>query len=567
MKVTASSLAGSASSHVPTEWVAINWRLVQRNVRAMQHRLTKAIQEGDWRRAKALQRWLTHSFSAKALAVKRVTENQGKRTAGVDQQLWDSATQKFASIAQLKKQGYRPLPLRRVFIPKSNGKMRPLGIPTMRDRAMQALHLLALDPVLETLSDPNSYGFRKNRSTADAMSQIFLQTCRKVSATWVLDADIEGFFDNINHQWLVDNVFMDKLILSKWLKSGVIDRKQLMATTAGTPQGGIISPALANWTLNGLETELIAHLGAKFGKSKAGKLKVGVVRYADDFVVTSGSKELLETEIKPWIEAFLAVRGLRLSSAKTKIVHIDEGFDFLGWNFRKYSGTLLIKPSKKNMKAFYEKLRKTISENIGAKQENLIRLLNPMLRGWAQYHSPVVAKEAFSTMESLLYWRLRRWAMRRHPKKTDSWIRDRYWRPTESGNRMFAADVVTKNGNKAMKELYSLPGTAILRHTKIKGGYHPYDPQWELYGETLRQERMLKNMSYRREWAKLYLDQRGLCALCRYEMNMETGWHDHHIEHRVAGGSDALGNRVLLHPNCHINVHANDLHVAKPVPA
>ena len=217
MKVTASSLAGSASSHVPTEWVAINWRLVQRNVRAMQHRLTKAIQEGDWRRAKALQRWLTHSFSAKALAVKRVTENQGKRTAGVNQQLWGSATQKFAAIAQLKKQGYRPLPLRRVFIPKSNGKMRPLGIPAMRDRAMQALHLLALDPVLETLSDPNSYGFRKNRSTADAMSQIFLQTCRKVSATWVSDADIEGFFDNINHQWLVDNVFMDKLILSKWL--------------------------------------------------------------------------------------------------------------------------------------------------------------------------------------------------------------------------------------------------------------------------------------------------------------------------------------------------------------
>ena len=170
-------------------------------------------------------------------------------------------------------------------------------------------------------------------------------------------------------------------------------------------------------------------------------------------------------------------------------------------------------------------------------------------------------------MESLLYWRLRRWAMRRHPKKTDSWIRDRYWRPTESGNRVFAADVVTKYGNKAMKELYSLPGTAILRHTKIKGAYHPYDPQWELYGETLRQERMLKNMSYRHEWAKRYLDQRGLCALCGYEMNMETGWHDHHMEHRAAGGSDALGNRVLLHPNCHINVHANDLHVAKPVPA
>lgn len=353
MKVIDSNQIDSASSHVPTDWAAINWRLVQKNVRVMQIRLAKATQEGNWRRVKALQRWLTHSFSAKALAVKRVTENQGKRTAGVDRQLWDTPLQKYAAIAQLKKQGYRPLPLRRVYIPKSNGKMRPLGIPTMRDRAMQALHLLALDPVLETVSDPNSYGFRKNRCTADAMSQIFLQTCRKVSAEWVLDADIEGFFDNINHDWMIDNICMDKSILRKWLKAGVVDRKQLLATTAGTPQGGIISPALANWTLNGLETELIAHLGAKFGKSKIPKLKIGIVRYADDFVVTGASKELLETEVRPWVEAFLAKRGLRLSTAKTKIVHIDEGFDFLGWNFRKYSGKLLIKPSKKNVKTFY----------------------------------------------------------------------------------------------------------------------------------------------------------------------------------------------------------------------
>ena len=338
MRVTDTQFAGSASSHGPTEWTAIHWRLAQKNVRAMQHRITKAAQAGNWRRVKALQRWLTHSFSAKALAVKRVTENQGKRTAGVDQKLWDTPTQKFAAIAQLKKRGYRPLPLRRVYIPKSNGKLRPLGIPTMRDRAMQALHLFALDPILETLSDPNSYGFRKNRSTADAMSQIFLQTCRKVSAEWILDADIEGFFDNINHDWMVNHVCMDKDILRKWLKSGVVDREQLMATTAGTPQGGIISPALANWTLNGLETELMAHLGAAYGVSKVSKLKVGIVRYADDFIVTGASKELLETVITPWLVDFLAARGLKLSATKTKVVHIDEGFDFLGWNFRKYSG-------------------------------------------------------------------------------------------------------------------------------------------------------------------------------------------------------------------------------------
>lgn len=557
----------SAASHAPADWTSINWRLVQKNVRVMQHRLAKATQAGQWRKAKALQRWLTHSFCAKALAVKRVTENQGKRTAGVDQKLWETPQQKFAAIATLKKHRYRPLPLRRVFIPKPNGKLRPLGIPTMRDRAMQALHLLALDPVLETRSDPNSYGFRKNRSTADAMSQIFISMSKKASAQWVLDADIEGFFDNINHTWMLDNVSMDKSILHKWLKSGVIDRSQLLATTSGTPQGGIISPALANWTLNGLEAELYSYLEGKFGVTGTRKLKVGVVRYADDFVVTGVSKDILEQEIVPWIETFLATRGLRLAAAKTKIVHINEGFDFLGWNFRKYEEKLLIKPSKKNAQAFYEKLRKIIGESLGMKQEDLIRLLNRILRGWAQYHSPVVAKQAFTRMQSLLFWRLMRWAKRRHPNKNAEWISRKYWRTIEGQSWVFATDVVNEDGNKETVQLYSLASTVIERHTKIKGAYHPYDQDWELYGETLRQNRMLKRMRYRSEWTRLYADQSGLCAYCNFPMDADTGWHDHHIVYRMAGGSDALGNRVLLHPSCHSQVHSLGLTVVKPVPA
>jgi RNA-directed DNA polymerase len=397
------------------------------------------------------------------------------------------------------------------------------------------------------------------------MSQLFIRLSRKGSAEWVLDADIEGFFDNINHNWMVDNVCMDKSILKKWLKSGVVDGKQLQATTAGTPQGGIISPALANWTLNGLEADLIAHLDAKWGVAKAKKLKVGVVRYADDFVITGASQECLENEIRPWVEEFLSTRGLRLSKAKTKILHINEGFDFLGWNFRKYNGKLLIKPSKKNIKTFYEKLRNVIGDNIGSTQENLIRLLNPMLRGWAQYHSPVVAKQAFSRMESLIFWRLMRWAKRRHPTKNADWIRRKYWRTIGNRNWVFACNVEIKKGMKGTMELYQLASTAIERHTKIKGAFNPYDPTWEMYGETLQKERMLKSMRYRKEWTRLYADQGGKCALCGYEMDLDSGWHDHHIEYRMVGGSDALGNRVLLHPNCHSQVHNLGLTITKPV--
>jgi RNA-directed DNA polymerase len=273
----------------------------------MQIRIAKATREGDWRRVKALQRMLTRTLSAKLYAVRRVTQNQGARTAGVDRELWDSPESRWEAIGRLKRRGYKPLPLRRVFIPKANGNERPLGIPTMRDRAMQALYLLALEPVSESTSDPNSYGFRLNRSTADAMSQIFVAMSQKGSARWVLEADIKGCFDWINHDWLESHVPMDKEILRKWLKAGLIYKGQLQATEAGTPQGGIISPTLAN-----------AHLGATLGIAKAKKLKVNVVRYADDFVITGDSKEILENEVRPWVEAFLAVRGLQLSETKTR---------------------------------------------------------------------------------------------------------------------------------------------------------------------------------------------------------------------------------------------------------
>ncbi|WP_110328336.1 group II intron reverse transcriptase/maturase [Paraburkholderia tropica] len=558
---------GSALSHALDNWHAVDWRRVERNVRGMQIRIAKAAREGNWRRAKALQRMLTRTLSAKLYAVRRVTQNQGARTAGVDRELWDSPESRWEAVGRLKRRGYKPLPLRRVFIPKANGKERPLGIPTMRDRAMQALYLLALEPVAESTSDPNSYGFRRNRSTADAMSQLFVSLSQKGSAQWVLEADIKGCFDWIDHDWLVDHVLMDKEILRKWLKTGLIYQGRYQATEAGTPQGGIISPTLANMALNGLERDLMEHLVAKFGVGRARKLKVHVVRYADDFVITGDSRETLEQEVRPWVEAFLAVRGLQLSEEKTRTTHVDTGFDFLGWNFRKYSGKLLIKPSKKNVKTFYRKVAETISGNKTVKQVDLIRTLNPMLRGWAQYHHHVVAKQAYSRMEHLVFQRLWRWAKRRHSNKKADWIRRKYFLQIGDRGWVFSATAERVDGSTGQLELYHLGGTAIKRHKKVKGDFNPFDPEWEQYGEQLRQQRMEQSRGYLRQWFKLYTSQEGRCALCEQVLEFDTGWHDHHLIYKVYGGTNSLSNRVLLHPNCHRQVHARGLNVTKPAPS
>ncbi len=281
-------------------------------------RIVQAAKEGRWGKVRALQRLLTHSYSGKVLAVRRVTENKGKKTPGVDREIWDTPEKKIQAVHELKRRGYQPQPLRRVYIPKSDGKtMRPLGIPSMKDRAQQALYLLALDPVAETTADHNSYGFRQQRSCADAMEQCFT-TPSKPNPQWILEGDIKSCFDRISHDWLLAHVPMERAILQKWLKAGYLDKHVLHETTDGTPQGGIISPAFANCALDGLERLLKEKFPTKKPlPSLGGKVPcVNFIRYADDFIITGRTKELLEGEIKPLVEQFLQERGLELSPTR-----------------------------------------------------------------------------------------------------------------------------------------------------------------------------------------------------------------------------------------------------------
>ncbi len=463
-------------------WQSIKWVAVARQVKKLQARIVKATQEGRYGKVKALQWLLTHSFSGKALAVKRVTENRGKRTPGVDKVIWSTGKAKVKAILSLQKRGYSPLPLRRVLIPKKNGKTRPLGIPTMKDRAMQALYLLALEPVAETTGDWNSYGFRPGRSTADAGEQCFACLAGKNRAEWVLEADIAKCFDTISHEWMLANIPTDKTMLQKWLKAGFVYQDKLFPTEAGTPQGGIISPVLANMTLDGLEKAL----AKAFPQAHKKRLKMNMVRYADDFIITGTSKEWLEEKVKPVVVNFLTERGLILSAEKTGITHITEGFDFLGWNIRKYSGKLLMKPSKASIKGHLKKVREIIKANKTAQQVNLIGQLNPVIRGWANYHSHVVAKEAFSMIDAQILSSLWRWAKRRHPNKSVRWLKAKYFKTRGIRNWMFvAADESKKYKTLSLVLEADMP---IKRHIKIRGEANPHNPEWKQYFDARKQK-------------------------------------------------------------------------------
>ena len=551
-----------AVSHENMDWHSIDWSAAHKNVRRLQARIVQATKEGRWGKVKALQHLLTHSFSGKALAVKRVTENQGRKTPGVDKVIWTMPGQKMKAIHELRQRGYRPKPLRRVYVPKSNGKLRPLSIPCMLCRSMQALYLLALDPIAETLGDPNSYGFRSARSPADAIEQCFADLSRKTSAQWILEGDIKSCFDKISHEWLLAHIPMEKAMLRKWLKAGFIDKHALHATEEGTPQGGICSPALANFTLDGLEKKL----RERFPKPprSGSKEKVNLVRFADDFIVTAKSKEVLEQEVKPLVEQFMRERGLELSQEKTHITHVKDGFDFLGQHVRKYNDKLVIKPAHKNVQTFLKGIRKVVKENKQATAGHLIAQLNPKIRGWANYHQHVVSKETFAKVDHVIFTMLWQWAKRRHPSKSAKWVKKKYFQTMEEQNWVFFGEILGQDGILHTIRLFKAKSLPITRHVKIQSEANPYDPAWEMYFEKRLDVKMVHNLKGKRKLLYLWKQQNGLCPLCNQKITKLTGWHNHHIVWRSLGGGDEAENRMLLHPDCHRKVHNQGLAVSKP---
>ena len=526
------------------QWKSIDWKKAEAEVNRLQARIAKATQEKKWNTVKRLQYLLTHSYHAKALAVRKVTTNKGKNTPGIDRELWSTPASKMRGVLTLTDKGYKAKPLRRVFIEKKGKKAkRPLGIPCMYDRAMQALYALALDPVSETTADGKSFGFRKGRCAQDACEYIFTALSRKVSPQWVLEGDIKGCFDHISHDWLIEHIPMDKSVLKQFLKAGFIFQDELFPTDEGTPQGGVISPILANMTLDGMQKAL----SDRFHTNRQGKVslqyknahKVNLVRYADDFIVTAATREIAE-EAKELIRDFLQTRGLELSEEKTVITHIDDGFDMLGWTFRKFKGKLIIKPSKKALKAIKTALHETILGRGKAwKQEDLIKKLNQQIRGWANYHQSVCASEAFTHIDYVLYELLWRWAKRRHPQKSRGWIASNYWHSEQSKNWVFS----TENS-----ELLCLSHIPIVRHTKIRMEANPYfDTQ---YFNDRKFQHGMKRLSGR--FKQVWKNQKGCCYHCGLPMDISDEREIFFKVSKAMGGKDEVRNMAYVHKYCQI---------------